>query len=232
MSLQRLVCLWVVLIGLGVLILMVACSSSSPAPTATPTPAPTATPLSAEDLELLAREILVHYHELLSFKDDPDFHFYCYARGGPYSAWVERGKAIKEKEDMGILAITGILSGELWQMGLNYCQNQGQETEHTEWLKERMDSDWLASKEFVQSGPKLATVFDVLDGLEQFIGGDTMPTGTYEFLCNEGGNVSIQLGNEPYTMSMKLGDQTRQVNQGDLVTVLYCIAKRLSAGTP
>ena len=232
MSLQRLVCLWVVLIGLGVLILMVACSSSSPAPTATPTPAPTATPLSAEDLELLAREILVHYHELLSFKDDPDFHFYCYAGGGPYSAWVERGKAIREKEDMGILAITGILSGELWQMGLDYCRNQGQETEYTEWLKERMDSDWLASKEFVQSGPKLATVFDVLDGLEQFIGGDTMPTGTYEFLCNEGGNVSIQLGNEPYTISMKLGDQTCQVNQGDLVTVLYCIAKRLSAETP
>ena len=117
-------------------------------------------------------------------------------------------------------------------MGLDYCGNQGQETEYTEWLKEQIDSDWLASKEFVQSGPKPATVFDVLDGLEQFIGGDTMPTGTYEFLCNEGGNVSIQLGNEPYTMSMKLGDQTRQVDQGDLVTVLYCVAKRLSAETP
>ena len=222
----------------AVLVVLVAtmCSfgddSPTPTPTATPTPAPTATPLSVEDLELLAREILVHYHELLSFKDDPDFHFYCYAVGGPYSAWVERGKAIGEKEDMGILAITGIVSGELWQMGVDYCRNQGQETEYTEWLKERMDSDWLASKEFVQSGPKLATVFDVLDGLEQFIGGDTMPTGTYEFLCNEGGNVSIQLGNEPYTMSMKLGDQTRQVGQGDLVTVLYCIAKRLSAETP
>ena len=71
-----------------------------------------------------------------------------------------------------------------------------------------------------------------LDGPGQFIGGDTMPTGTYRFLCTEGGNVSIQLGNEPYTMSMKLGDQTRQVNQGDLVTVLYCIAQRLPDETP
>ena len=44
--------------------------------------------------------------------------------------------------------------------------------------------------------------------------------------------MSIQLGNEPYTMSMKLGDQTRQVNQGDLVTVLYCIAQRLPDETP
>ena len=35
---------WVVLNGLGVLILAVACSSSSPAPTVSPTPAPTATP--------------------------------------------------------------------------------------------------------------------------------------------------------------------------------------------
>ena len=69
-------------------------------------------------------------------------------------------------------------------MGLDYCGNQGQETEYTEWLKEQMDSDWLASKEFGQSGPKPATVFDVLDGLEQFIGGDTMPTGTYELLID------------------------------------------------
>ena len=224
MPLQRLVCLWVVLMVIGVLILTVACSSSSPAPTAAP--------LSTEDLELLTLELLGHYHELLSFKDDPDFHFYCYAGGGPYGAWVERGEVIGEKEDIRLLATTGILSGDLWQMGLDYCENQGQETEYTELLKERMDSDWLASKEFVQSGSKLATVFDVLDGLEQFIGGDTMPTGTYEFLCIEGGNVSIQLGNEPYTMSMKLGDQTRQVNQGDLVTVFYCIAKRLSTESP
>ena len=95
-----------------------------------------------------------------------------------------------------------------------------------------MDSDWLASEEFVRSRPKPATVFDMLDGLGQFSGGDTMPTGTYRFFCTEGGNVSIQLGNEPYTMSMKLGDQTRQVNQGDLVTVLYCIAQRLPDETP
>ena len=83
------------------------------------------------------------------------------------------------------------------------------------------------AKEIVQSGPKPATVFDV-SGLEQFIGGDTMPTGTYEFSCIEEGSVSIQLGHEPYTLSMKSGDQVRQVNHGDLVTVLYCIGKRLS----
>ena len=44
----RLACLWVALIGLGVLILTVACSSSSPAPTSTPTPStPIATPTLA-----------------------------------------------------------------------------------------------------------------------------------------------------------------------------------------
>ena len=68
---------------------------------------------------------------------------------------------------MGILDITGILSHDLWGMGLDYCQNQGQETEYTEGLKERMDSDWLASVEFVRSRPKPATVFDMLVGIAQ-----------------------------------------------------------------
>ena len=51
-----------------------------------------------------------------------------------------------------------------------------------------------------------------------------MPTGAYDFQCSSIGNVSIQLGRAPYTVSMKQGDQTQTVRQGDLVTMGWCIA--------
>ena len=76
----------------------------------------------------------------------------------------------------------------------------------------------------VQQAPnqRVALFADASDGIEQFIGGDTMPVGTYEFKCGFLGNVSVQLGTAPYTGSLKEGDQTRRINRGDLVTVTFC----------
>ena len=65
---------------------------------------------------------------------------------------------------------------------------------------------------------------DASDGIQQFVGGQTMPLGTYEFKCGFLGNVSVQLGVSPYTISLKEGDQVRQINQGDSVTMGYCKA--------
>lgn len=80
-----------------------------------------------------------------------------------------------------------------------------------------------ASNSMEQSSPEQAPLFsDASNGIEQFVGGDTMPIGSYDFKCGLGGNVSVQLGTAPYTVSLQEGDQTRHINQGDLVTVGLC----------
>ena len=38
---------------------------------------------------------------------------------------------------------------------------------------------------------------DAPNGIKQFVGGRTMPTGTYIFKCEVGGNVSVQMGEHP-----------------------------------
>ena len=63
---------------------------------------------------------------------------------------------------------------------------------------------------------------DASNGIQQWVGGDTMPLGAYDFDCSRGGNVSIQLGQPPYTVALAGGDQTRQVGAGDLVTAGFC----------
>ena len=82
------------------------------------------------------------------------------------------------------------------------------------------DGEPVRSKSEKSSGPPLFA--DASDGIEQFIGGSTMPEGSYDFDCSFSGNVSVQLGSPPYTVSLKQGDQTRWVSSGDMVTVGFC----------
>ena len=70
--------------------------------------------------------------------------------------------------------------------------------------------------------PELALVADASNGIQQFVGGQTIPVGEYFFQCDTGGNVSIQSATPPYSVSMESGDQIKEVNQGDLVTVGWC----------
>ena len=72
--------------------------------------------------------------------------------------------------------------------------------------------------------PEIPLFADASDGIQQFVGGQTMPLGRYEFDCSFTGNVSVQLGSSPYTVSMKSGDQIHTIRSGDLVTMGYCKA--------
>ena len=86
---------------------------------------------------------------------------------------------------------------------------------------EVVDNRPLTSQEKAKaSEPRLFA--DASGGIEQFIGGSTMPAGSYDFKCGRLGNVSVQLGRAPYTVSLKAGDQTRSVGSGDMVTVGMC----------
>ena len=112
-----------------------------PTPTMAPGPSPTPVP----DLGAFSRDaiaLLRLYDRLLDFKDDPEFHLYCYGVGGPYNTWVEEGQALEV--DLATYSQTGIFFEDLWQMGWEYCQHQGQETEVTRAIKALMDREWLA----------------------------------------------------------------------------------------
>ena len=72
--------------------------------------------------------------------------------------------------------------------------------------------------------PDLLLVADASNGVQQFVGGQTIPVGEHFFECGSGGNVSVQTSAPPYTVSMEAGDQTRVINNGDFVTVGWCKA--------
>ena len=149
--------IWAAL-GSLVIIVVAACSSGEDEerPSASPTPTRVAeaasrteavepAPLSPEALELRA-----WYQELLDFKDDPSFHAFCYAQGGPYADWVDRGEALEGRMDakgivLDVWAEAGVLRGEIWTMGAEYCANEGRETETTRFSKGNMEPRWLAA---------------------------------------------------------------------------------------
>ena len=155
---------WKIIIGAiaGVLLLFVVCvviistsnDSKNGAITAqVPTASPVATPLSPEPTPALAPlsadalVLLVLYQELLEFKDEEPFHFFCYGRGGSYYEWAEQVKGIGDRSGIGLIQETGIAAGDIRQMGWEYCQNQGQETEHTRYIKSQMKPRWLEALE-------------------------------------------------------------------------------------
>ena len=70
--------------------------------------------------------------------------------------------------------------------------------------------------------PRIPLFADASNGIQQWVGGNTMPVGTYDFECSRGGNVSIQLAQPPYTVNLAQGDQTRDVGPGDLVSAGFC----------
>ena len=108
---------------------------STPSPVPTPGESDTPATFSEESLELLA-----NYHELLRFKDEPWFHILCYSANGPANVWAGR---ISSLGNIGTLSETGILSSDLWSMGLDYCQNDGQETDYTRQVKGDMKDNWI-----------------------------------------------------------------------------------------
>ena len=110
-------------------------------------PEPYPGPLPDEALELLSL-----YHELLAFKDTEEFQTYCYAVAGPYNDWVERGEALDDRSKGKLRVETGIVFVDLWNMGVNYCNNQGAETDFTRWAKQQMQPHWLAAEPTNTSG--------------------------------------------------------------------------------
>lgn len=102
------------------------------------TPVPTAIPITRFSPEAL--ELLAAFQELVDFKDEVWFHIFCYAEASPAHDWAEYMSSV----DLKTFSETGILPGDLWQMGLDYCDNEGKETTYTtQVLRDFIEADWL-----------------------------------------------------------------------------------------
>ena len=89
-------------------------------------------------------------------------------------------------------------------------------------VEEAFESGSTSSGSTASKSSKVPLFSDASDGMEQFVGGQTIPVGTYDFECDFAGNVSVQLGRSPYTVSLREGDQTRSIGSGDMLTVGWC----------
>jgi hypothetical protein len=96
--------------------------------------------------------LLSAFHELLKFKDEPWFHVFCYSSNGAAVGWSEYVKGM----DSGTLQDTGIVPGELWGMGLEYCMNQGMETDDIRYLLRQMNPDWVNHRPIPDPKPVFA----------------------------------------------------------------------------
>ena len=110
------------------------------------TPSPSTTDFSTEALELLAA-----YQELLLFKDEPWFHTFCYSAASPANGWAEYVNGIGSQA----FDETGVSGSDLWNMGWDYCQNEGGETEFTTVIREGMNPSWLSHQPVPTPKPDL-----------------------------------------------------------------------------
>ena len=102
-------------------------------------------------------DLLANYYELLRFKDEVWFHIYCYALISPAHEWSNR---IAELNDNATLGETGILSGELWSMGLEFCHNEGRETEGVRAMKSNIKATWLDYRPIPTPRPEMQVMAD------------------------------------------------------------------------
>ena len=124
-------------------------------PRATSTPSPNLRP-SAHTGEFShdALTLRAAMHELTLFKDEPWFHVYCYSGNGPVSSW----STYVSDMDASTYTETGIVPGELWGLGIEYCQNEGGSTDYTEWLLLQMEPAWVNLRPIPTPIPELRVI--------------------------------------------------------------------------
>ena len=155
--------LWILAVVLAsfVVLLSIACDGaaqntlSEPAtPTATRAATPTtkATPTAARASTATsgdgrwsgdAVEMAAFLRDIAQFRTDPTFLNYCYSQAGPYADWVERLQEFADRANVQVLGETGLVPMDLWIIGLEYCQNQGEPTQVVLEIVKRMELEWL-----------------------------------------------------------------------------------------
>lgn len=94
---------------------------------------------SDENVQAVLEETNQLLNDLLSFKDNEDFHYYGFAGQGKYGWWMKRADELKNSPyAKQILLERGFSLGDLQMLGLEYVKSKGQETEYSNWAKKRI----------------------------------------------------------------------------------------------
>ena len=126
------------------IVAVVGCASPEPTSTLMPTtePTPLPTPIPREGFSEDALTLRAAFEELIRIKDENWFHVRCYSVNGPAHQWFEYINAMNLDKGIQILNEVGIVPGDLWTMGLEFCENAGAHTDYTNWLLREMEPDW------------------------------------------------------------------------------------------
>lgn len=74
------------------------------------------------------------YLELIKFKDNPDFHVFGFAIGGPYNDWLKKVELLEQAPNSNSLLEEGLVVGDLKMLGLEYMKSKGKKTEYTRFI--------------------------------------------------------------------------------------------------
>lgn len=77
----------------------------------------------------LKKEFIALYGELMDFRYDSQFHQIGFSSSGKYHAWQQKVFQANETYSKEAQLQTGLIFGQLAQLGLAYQQNQGRETD-------------------------------------------------------------------------------------------------------
>lgn len=77
----------------------------------------------------LKKEFIALYGELMDFRYDSQFHQIGFSSSGKYHAWQQKVFQGNETYSKEAQLQTGLIFGQLAQLGLAYQQNQGRETD-------------------------------------------------------------------------------------------------------
>lgn len=94
-----------------------------------------------DEIKNVLEETNVLYDELMSFKDNPNFHKYGFSGAYKYNEWLKKvGELKNSPKAKEILFDYGFSLGDLEMLGLEYVKTKGRETKYSNWAKDRIEN--------------------------------------------------------------------------------------------
>lgn len=92
-----------------------------------------------EALKKAKDEIRELFTELLTFKNDNDFHTNGFGQGSKYNSWLTNVQNMKNDKTQKLLIRLGFVPGDLEMLGFEYLKSKGQETDYSLWMKKTIE---------------------------------------------------------------------------------------------
>lgn len=74
------------------------------------------------------------YIELMSFKDDHEFHRIGFKPTGKYNKWLKKVNRLEKNPNSRLIMEEGICVGDLKMLGLEYAKHGGRETKYSKYM--------------------------------------------------------------------------------------------------